>query len=153
MTVERGDSRNRANGDRVIAAENDRQFPSLKSLLHALRQLYADRPDLVEVSELFAMRGRVSRAFEAQVAEVAHFVAKLRDSLSQSGDAHRRRAEVNACDARAVAARRADDADPTPFAGFSCRRLRLRLFFENSAHAKKCSEEFIISSDGKRGES
>src|SRR5205814_7737907 len=104
------------------------------NLSHVFGQLHAGRFYLAQVTQTLAGCGRVRRAFEAQVAEVTYFVAQLRDALAKSRDAHRRRAEVNARDARAEAARRSDDADAPPFARLARGPCGLLLFFEQSAH-------------------
>jgi hypothetical protein len=84
------------------------------------------------------VRRRLRGALEAKVSEVSNLVAELRDALTQPGDAHRRRPQVDARDASAEAARRADDADAAAVSG-SASRLCLGLFFEKSAHENSTS--------------
>src|SRR2546423_866754 len=135
LAVERRDARDRADGYRMVAAEDDGQFPALQNFSHVFGQLHARRFYLAQEAQTLAGRGRVRRAFEAKVSEVSDFVAQLRDALPQSRDAHRRGAEVNARDARAEAARRSDDADATPLARPARGPRGLPLFFEQFAHA------------------
>jgi hypothetical protein len=80
----------------MIAAEDDRQFPSLKDFLHLLAEVFARVAYLAQVFKGLARFGLVLRALDAQVSEVAHFVAKLRHALVEAGHAHGSRADVYA---------------------------------------------------------
>jgi hypothetical protein len=80
----------------MIAAEDDGHFPALKDFLHLYAEVFAGVANLTQVLQLFTGFGWLLWALDAQVSQVAHFIAKLGYTLVEMSHAHRRRAYVHA---------------------------------------------------------
>src|ERR1041384_1530885 len=98
----------------MIAAEYDGQLARAHYVLHFNGQCFTRGADLRQVFRFLLRRRGSLRAVKAHVAEVAHFIAELRDALIEARDAHRRRPEIDARECRAETERHADDAHTSP---------------------------------------
>jgi hypothetical protein len=102
LAAVRSKTRQRTDGDGMVPAEDQWQLAGAQDLFHFLCELRAGSHDLAEVLQLVSrLRSRL-RSLEMQVAEVAHFITELCNSLIESRYAKCRRPHVNAGHARAV---------------------------------------------------
>ena len=72
---------------------------------------------LVPVSELNPYRRQRTRPFDWQITKIMNFIAKLCDSLRESGDPHRSRAQIDTSHALSKAQGHADNAHTLPCTG------------------------------------
>src|SRR3712207_4898415 len=122
----------------MVAAQYDRQFPSLKDFLHFDREVLAGMAYLAQVLKGLARFGQACGALNAQITQVAHFIPELRHPLIKTCYAHGCRAYVHAVQPAAESHWHAQDAD-----AFLEPRLissrSLSLFYESFIHKSKLS--------------
>src|SRR5689334_24315318 len=94
----------------MIAAENDRKLVRFKYRFNFSRELFARVADLADVFEFHAFFRKNLRPLETHVAEIAHGVTEPRDALRQTRDTQRRRSDVHAGHARAIAERHTENS-------------------------------------------
>ena len=112
--VRRGETAERAEGDRMVAAEDERVRASSDGSAHLGCDLRAGGQDLRQVAgTLVSQLGRLLDC-GLDIAEILNRVAEGDEPLLEVGIAHRRRAHVHAASALAEVEGGADDRDRLP---------------------------------------
>src|SRR5215510_8844777 len=99
------DAGQRADSDRVVAANRDWQLTCVDNAFSLGCQAFAGFVNLVEILQLFTKPGKRVRTFNRQIASIIYFVAELCDSLRQAGNTNRCRSQMYACHALAITKR------------------------------------------------
>src|ERR1044072_9021538 len=84
--VEGGDAGDRADGNRMIAANGDRQLTRTQNVLHLASKVFTSSGDFRQVLDPSLRLGGFRRSDDTHVCQVARFVAELRDSLVETRD-------------------------------------------------------------------
>src|SRR2546421_11584970 len=95
----------------MISADGDWQRTRVDYLLSLSSQTFAGGINLVEIFQPFVEAWQRMRAFNSEITTVVDFIAETRDSLCQSGNAHRRGPKMNSALALAVTQRHAVNRD------------------------------------------
>ena len=96
VAVELGDARDRADRNRVIAAERHGEEPRLERLVNAVRHLLTRLLDFFQVLGMRVARFFLLRDRHHDVAAVFHHMAKLLQPRFKSRDPHRGRSHIHA---------------------------------------------------------
>ena len=95
VAVELGDARDRADRNRVIAAERHGEEPRLERLVNAVRHLLTRLLDFLQVLGALVTEVLLLGKLDVNVARVLHLMPQVFDGCVQPGRAHRRRAHVH----------------------------------------------------------
>src|SRR5690348_11874537 len=104
-----GNAGNRADGERMIAAENQRTPAGDHLFLHELRKMSTGLRDLRKILSFWLSFRMTFRLRHRDVAEILNFVADFAEPGIQIRDANRGRAHVDAATSRTEIERNTDD--------------------------------------------
>ena len=107
----RGDAGRRADRDRMIAAENERQQVFVESFPDHFGEAFAGLGNFVEIFRVFLAVVLLFGLADRHIADIFHLAAQLFQARLQAGDAKGGRAHVHAAAAGAQVHRHTDDAD------------------------------------------